>query len=527
MLMTFGDCVLDLNRRELRREDRVVATAPRVFDLLVHLLRNRDRVVNRDDLINVVWAGRVISDSTVASHINEARKAVGDDGRNQRVIRTIARKGFRFVAAVNETKPQVRERPSAIQPFFNIEPPESSAAHFTRPSIAVLPMMNLSGDADQDHVVEGVLGDIMAALSQHRWLYVVSCNSSAAYNPRLVDTKSLARELGVRYFLVSSWRKAGDRVRMTAQIIDAATGAYHWAGRFEGVLLDIFALQDQITTSVAGTIVPQLERVEIERAMCKSLEHLEAYDYYWQAMAQLHQGTRLALDQAMTLFQRAITADPTLTSAYAMLAWCYCWRKANRWLVDPTTEITEGIRLARQALTLDRGDAVILCRSGHALGFLAGDLPGGIALLDKALVLNPNLATAWFLGGVLRIWYGDTDSAIEYLCHAIRLSPMDLEQYRMHVGLGLAYFFKEQYETACVWIEKALNEFPDFCLALVVLIASRAHQGEVEAAHQSLVKLCELDSTLNLSNISQWLPIHQQKDLTILLDGLRMAGMTE
>ena len=278
-----------------------------------------------------------------------------------------------------------------------------------KPSIAVLPFQNLSGDPEQEYFADGVVEDIITALSRIRWLFVIARNSSFTYKGRAVDVKQVGRELGVRYVLEGSVRKAANRVRITGQLIDATTGAHLWAERFEGTLDDIFELQDQVAASVVGAIAPQLERAEIERAKRKPTESLDAYDYYLRGMANLHRGTREAIDEALPLFYKAIELDPDFASAYGMAAWCHFWRKVNGWMTDRAQETAEGARLARRAVELGRDDAVALTRGGHALAHLAGDLDGGIALLDRALVLNPNLAAAWFLGGFLRIWRGEPD----------------------------------------------------------------------------------------------------------------------
>ena len=525
MLLVFDDCVLDLNRRELLRDTQVVATAPQVFDLLVYLAQNRAHVVSRDDLIEAIWTGRIVSESTLASHINAVRRAVGDNGQQQSVIRTIARKGFRFVADVREVKPLDGGSLSSAESAPLVQASASAPALPAKPSIAVLPFVNLCGDDEQDYLADGVVGDIIAALSQYRWLFVVARNSSFTYKARMVDAKQVGRELGVRYVLEGSWRKAKNRVRITAQLIDATTGAHHWAGRFEGVLDDIFELQDQITESVVGAIAPQLERAEIERARHKPTDSLDAYDYYLRAMAQLHHGTREAIDQALPLFHKAMAYDPEFASAYAMAAWCYCWRKANRWMTDRPREIAEGVRLARRALELDRGDAVALTRSGHAVGYLGGDLQGGIALLDKALMLNPNLAAAWFLGAFLRLWHGETDAAIEHFTHAMRLSPLDPELYRMQGGMALAHLFVGQSDGALSWAENALRDLPDFLLAVAVLAASHALADRNAEAQRAMTHLRQLDPTLRLSNLTDWLPIHRPENLATLVDGLRRAGL--
>jgi TolB-like protein len=527
MPLVFGDYVLDLDRRELSRASVVVATAPQVFDLLVYLAENRERVVSRDDLVDAVWEGRIVSESTLASHINAVRKAVGDSGQQQRVIRTIPRKGFRFTAEVTEAKSFDGPDLPGAMPSTPVPTASSTPALPAKPSIAVLPFVNLSGDPEQDYLADGAVEDVIAALSRHRWLFVVGRNSSFTYKARAVDVKQVGRELGVRYVLEGSLRKAGNRVRITGQLIDATTGALHWAGRFEGVLGDIFELQDQITESVVGAIAPQLERAEIERARHKPTANLDAYDYYLRGMAKLHHGTTEAIDQALPLFHQAIEFDPEFASAYAMAAWCHCWRKVNGWMTDRPQEAAEGVWLARRAVELDKGDAVALTRSGHTLGHLAGDLDGGIALLDRALALNPNLAAAWFLGAYLRVWHGETDAAIEHFTHAMRLSPLDPELYRMQAGMAVAHLFAGRFDTASSWAEKAFRDLPSFLMVIAIIAASHALAGRTAEARRAMDRLRQLDPALRLSNLTDWLPIYRPENLATLVDGLRKAGLPE
>lgn len=522
MLLSFEDCVIDLDRRELVRESAVVPTAPQVFDLLVYLAKSRERVVGKDELITAIWAGRIVSESTLASHINAVRKAVGDNGQQQRIIRTIARKGFRFAADATE----IKSPDSALVTGANIGTPVPAAPPLpAKPSIAVLPFVNLSADPEQDYLADGVVEDIIAALSQHRWLFVVARNSSFTYKGRTVDIKQVGRELGVRYVLEGSWRTSNDRVRITGQLIDAATGAHHWAGRFEGVLGDIFELQDQITENVIGAVAPELERAEIERARHKPTGSLDAYDYYLRGVAELHEASKETSDQALVFLHKAIGIDPEFASAYAMAAWCYSWRKANGWMSDSAWETAEGTRLARRAVDLDKGDAVALTRAGHALGFLAGDMHGGIALLDKALLLNPNLAAARFLGGFLRLWQGDTAAAIEHLARAMRLSPLDPELYRMQAGMATAHLFDGRFDTASALADDACRDYPGFLLATATLAASHALAGRLPEAKQALATLRRLDPALRLSSIGQWLPIRRPDNLATLIEGLRQAGL--
>jgi tetratricopeptide (TPR) repeat protein len=300
-----------------------------------------------------------------------------------------------------------------------------------------------------------VVEDVISALSRIRWLFVIARNSSFTYKGRAVDVKHVGRELGVRYVLEGSLRKAANRVRITGQLIDATTAAHLWADRFEGTLDDIFELQDQMAANVVGAIAPQLERAEIERAKRKPTDSLDAYDYYLRGRTKLNQGTREAVDEGLPLFYKAIELDPDFASAHAMAAWCHVWRKVNGWMTDRGREVAEGTRLARRAIELGRDDAVALTRGGHALAHFVGDLDASIALLDRALMLDPNLASAWFLGGFLRALRGDPDQAIEFFERAMRFSPLDPEMFRMQAGMAIAHLFAGRFESASSWAEKA------------------------------------------------------------------------
>jgi TolB-like protein len=523
----FEDYVLDPERRELTRGSEAIGVGPQVFDLLLHLVQNREHVVSKDELLDGVWDGRIVSESTLTSHINAARKAIGDSGQEQRLIRTIARKGFRFVGDVREGQRSVGLDSARAGAASANEPSARALELPDKPSIAVLPFLNLSGDPEQEYFADGVVDDIISALSRIRWLFVVARNSSFTYKGRAVDVKQVGRELGVRYVLEGSVREAANRVRITGQLIDATTGGHLWADRFEGTLGDIFDLQDQLTENVVGAIAPQLERAEIERAKRKPTESLDAHDYYLRGMAHLHRGTRVSIDEALAQFYHALQLDPNFASAYAMAAWCHLWRKANGWMIDRPQEIAEGARLARRAVELGRDDAVALTRSGSVLGHLAGDLDGGIALIDRALVLNPNLASAWFLGGFLRVWHGEPDAAIEHFARAMRLSPLDPEMYRMQAGTALAHLFAGRFEAASSWAEKASRDMPSFLIPASIIAASHALAGRTDEARRAMHHLRQLDPALRISNLTDWLPIHRPEDLATFAEGLRRAGLPE
>lgn len=525
MQYLFEDCVLDPERRELMRASEAIAVGPQVFDLLLYLVQNREHVVSKDALLETVWKGRIVSESTLASHVNSARKAIGDSGHEQRLLRTVARKGFRFIGKVRETPMSIRSGsftaiPSEVADAEALTVPD-------RPSIAVLPFTNLSGDPKQDYFTDGVVEDIITALSRNRWLFVIARNSSFTYKGQAVDVKQVGRDLGVRYVLEGSLRKSAKRVRITEQLIDATTSGHIWADRFEGNLDDIFELQDQLTERVVGTLAPQLEQAEIERAKRKPTESLDAYDYYLRGTGNLHQGTREAIDEALSLFIKAIERDPDFASAHAMAAWCHLWRKANGWMTNYPQDITDGVRLAQRAVELGRDDAVALSRSGSVLGHFSGDLDGGIALIDRALVLNPNLAAAWFLGGFLRVWYGDPDIAVEHFARAMRLSPLDPEMYRMQAGMAIAHLFAGRFDTASSWAEKAFRNLPSFLMVVSIIAASHALAGRREEASRVMNHLRRLDPTLRISNLRDWLPIRRPDDLATFSEGLRKAGLPE
>jgi TolB-like protein len=517
----FGDFALDPERRELTRNTEAVAIGPQVFDLLLFLMRNRERVVSKDDLLDAVWSGRIVSESTLTSHINAVRKAVGDNGADQRLIRTVARKGFRFVGEVRETG--ISERAGTEIVPANLSVPALALPE--SPSIAVLPFENWSGDPEQDYFADGMVEDIITALSRIRWLFVIARNSSFTYKGRAVDVKQVGRELGVRYVLEGSVRKTANRVRITGQLIDAATGAHLWADRFESALIDIFELQDRMAESVVGAIAPQLERAEAERAKRKPTESLDAYDYYLRGMTNFYRGSRDAIGGALPLFIKSTQLDPGFASAYAMAAWCYFWRKINGWMDDRETEIAEGTRLARRAVELGKDDAVALVRSGHALAHLAGELDDCIVLIDRGLTLNPNFAAAWFLSGFARIWSGETDEALERFARAMRLSPLDPEAFRMQAGIAMAHLLARRFDDACSWAEKSFRELPSFLMVVAIMAASHAHAGRKDDAERAMDRLRELDPALRLSSIQDWLPFKRPEDLTTFVDGLRKAGL--
>jgi adenylate cyclase len=398
-----------------------------------------------------------------------------------------------------------------------------------KPSIAVLPFQNMSGDPEQEYFADGIAEDIITALSRFKELFVIARNSSFTYKGRAVDVKQVGRELGVRYVLEGSVRKAANRVRITGQLVDTAAGAHLWAERFDGGLGDIFDLQDQVTESVVGAIAPAVEKAEIERAKRKPTESLDAYALYLRGLARSYQfASRQANDEALRLFNSAIELDPDFAAAYGRAASCYVFANANGWISVTPDEIAEVTRLAQRAVELGKDDAFALAASGYALAYVVRDLGLGAALIDRALVLNSNLAEAWYWGGWVKIFLGAPEPALERFARAMRLSPLDPRMSGMRAGTAHAHFLVGRYDEAASWAAMALQDNPDFQAGLRIDAASNAMAGRPEQAHKAVARLRQLNLAQRVSNLKDVLgPYRRAEDVSRYEEGLRQAGLPE
>jgi TolB-like protein/Tfp pilus assembly protein PilF len=519
----FEGYTFDTDRRELHRGADAVSITPQALDLLDHLIRNRERVVSKDDLISAVWNGRIVSDAALTTRLNVTRTAIGDTGEEQRLIKTLPRKGFRFVGVV-------REEQSSVSGAKADTPTESRKPSFSlpdKPSIAVLPFQNLSNDPEQEYFADGVVEDITMALSLFRWLFVIARNSSFTYKGRPVDIKQVGRELGVRYVLEGSVRKAGSRVRIAGQLIDGETGAHLWAGRFDGALENMFDLQDQVTSSVVGAIAPMLQREEIKRARRKPTENLGAYDYYLRGLASSRRWTRDSNTEALQLFCKAFQLDPGLACAYGMAGWCYIQRKARGWMIDEVQEHSEATRLAWKAVHLGADDPGALCMGAYVLAFIAHEFDDAIAFVERGLAINANLALAWNLGAWMRIFRGEPDLALDYAARAMRLSPLDPSLYAVNGAVAYAHFFAGDYDMASSCAEKSLRDNPDFLLTLCISAASHALAGRLTPARRGVARVRERNSDLRISNLVDIAPLRRAGDMAHFAKGLRAAGLPE
>jgi TolB-like protein len=508
----FEDFALDTDCRELRRSTQLVALEPQVFDLLAHLIRHRDRVVSKDELLELVWGKRAISESALFNRINAARSAVGDAGDQQRLIKTLPRRGLRFVGAVRE---------EAASPRADKSAPTGS----DKPSIAVLPFANLSGDPEQDYFADGIVEDIITALSRNRAFFVVARNSSFTYKGRAVDTKQVARELGVRYVLEGSVRWSGERVRVTGQFIEAESGHHLWANRFEGGMADIFELQDQLVTSVVGAIAPQLEKAEIDRARPDATGDLAAYDLYLRGLASWNRWTKEENAKALAFFKAAIAKDPEFATPYGLAASCHHFAKANGWAAQ--FDAAEIARLVERAAAIGVDDAVALCWAGHVHAYFFKDLDRALLLIDRALELDLNLAVAWQRSGWVRGYAGEPDVAIESLNKAIRLNPLDPRMFLTQSAMAFAHFIAGRDDEAARWAAMALRVKPNWPPALRVTIASNAMRGEAAEVQRALSVYMTIDPQVSIANICEYYPLRREADRQRLIAAMRTAGLRD
>jgi TolB-like protein/class 3 adenylate cyclase len=465
--------------------------------------------------------GILISDKIHREVEGKVEAAFEDRGEQQvkNITRPVRIYAVRPVGAASTSAATI---PGQLDPVKPLPLPD-------KPSIAVLPFQNMSGDPEQDYFADGMAEDIITALSRFKALFVIARNSSFTYKGRAVDVKQVGRELGVRYVLEGSVRKAANRVRITGQLVDSSTGAHLWAERFDGGLGDIFDLQDRVTESVVGAIAPAVEKAEIERANRKPTESLDAYALYLRGLARLYQiDNRQANAEALRLFNSAIELDPDFASAYGRAANCYAFAKGNGWISHTSNEIAEVTRLAQRAVELGKDDASALAASGWALAYVVRHLGVGAALIDRALVLNSNLAEAWFYGGWAKIWLAEPEAALERFAHVMRLSPLDPRLTATQVGTAHAHFYLGRYDEAASRAAMTLQGNPDFQPGLRIAAASNAMAGRPEQAHKAVARLRQLNPALRVSNLNDVRgPYQRAEDLSRLEEGLRQAGLPE
>jgi adenylate cyclase len=515
-------CAVEVQRGMVERNTDVPADRCIAFRIGINL---GDIIIDGDDIygdgVNIAARLEGLAEPGGLCVSRKVRDEVRDkldlafEDMGEQQVKNIARPVRVFRIAVSGTgQPGASAKPALALP--------------DKPSIAVLPFTNLSGDAEQDYFADGIVEDIITALSRVHWLFVIARNSSFTYKGKAVDVKQVGRELGVRYVLEGSVRKATNRVRIAGQLVDAATGAHVWADRFDGALDDIFDLQDRVTASVAGIIEPKLRHAEMERARRKPTESLDAYDLYLRALAQ-YRGSYEHNLEALKLLRRAIEIDPQYAAPYGLAAVCYVHQKMRSWVSPSDPTLAEGIRLAKLAGSLGRQDPETQWMAGLALAQLSGDLQGAIALIDRALALNPNSANAWRVSGLERAYVGETELAITHLERAARLSPLDAAAYLCSQGFAWAHLMAGRYEEASAWCDKALHESPpDHPAPMRLKVATCGLLGRLDEGRVWVERLLASTPDSTVSSVRLLYDfIKKPGYLEAFLDGLRKAGLPE
>ena len=520
MEFLFSDHRLDTDRRELRRGSEAIAVEPQVFDLLVHLIESRDRVVSKDDLIAAVWGGRVVSDSTLTSRINAARRAVGDSGDEQKLIRTIARKGFRFVGEVRVAGTAAALVGAADQAAESVR---EALPLPDRPAIAVLPFTNMTDDPAQDYFSEGISEDIITALSKLRWFFVIARNSSFVYKGRAVHLKQIADELGVGYVVEGSVRKVGDRVRITAQLNDAATGSHIWAERYDRELADVFAVQDEITEAIVGAIEPQLLAAENFRARRKPPDSMDAWDLLMRALSHYWRVTRQDNMVAQALLEKATAIDPHYGQAFGVLATSHTFGAHMGWEdIAAVTPIAE--RAAAAAILADSDDPW----AHQALGgvyLFARRFDDSLAEFEMAVRLNPNFSMAHAYYALTLSYCGRWQEAVPWVQRALRLSPHD-PLTAIYCGIAsYAQYVGRNYDEAMRLAREGIRQRADFVGAHRVLTAAAGMAGRKAVAAAALQELRRVQPNVSLAWIARQMPMKEDTDRDHYLQGFRRAGL--
>jgi TolB-like protein len=530
----FADFEIDVARHELRRAGAVVHIEPQVFDLIVLLVKNRERIVSKDELIEAIWQGRIISEAALSSRISAARRALGDSGNDQSLIRTLHKRGFRFVGDVEEVaaaaavaaaeaaaaQPAAKDAPQLVPSAEPLPLPD-------KPSIAVLPFQNMSRDPDQEYFADGLTEDIITGLSRQRWFFVIARNSSFTFKGQAVDVRDVAAQLGVRYVLEGSVRKSENRVRVTGQLIDAANGNHLWAERYDRELADIFALQDEITTRVIGSVGPQILVAEAARVRRKPPQSIDAWDLVMQAVPHMWRMSVQEHGRAQELLQQAIDLDPNYAHAHALLGWTYI-TMFNLDTRRPIGEFTnKALAAGARAVMLDDDEpwAHLVVGLGHArqrrsqLAFRH---------LTKSVELNPSFALGHAgLGYALGVG-GQPESGLQALEEALRLSPRDpfLAVYAPTVRY-MSLFALQRYEEAIAVCRSTVALHPHHAGAWRLMTVSLGMLERTDEAKEALVRTLTMQPDLSSAHVAND-TVYSDPDVRArFLEGLRRAGLKD
>jgi TolB-like protein/DNA-binding winged helix-turn-helix (wHTH) protein len=547
MQYRFAEFEIDLSQQELRRLGESVHIEPQVFDLIVHLVRNHDRIVSKDELIETIWNGRIISEAALSSRINGARRALGDNGTDQVFIRTLHKRGFRFVGDVHAVSALDADAEAArLVPDDDVvshDVPVSvtvsaevcclddvvsesvKAEPVTRSSIAVMPFGNMSDDPENDYFSYGLTEDIIRLLARNRWLSVISRHSTIAFQGRAVDAREVGEQLGVRYVMVGSVRKNREAVRITAELVRAADGKQLWSDKYDLQLEYIFDIQEEMARQIAATIEPELSKVEQQLAARKAPENLDAWDCYQRGLWNLWRFTTPGFDLAETYFQRAIAADPNFARGHGALSYVNLQRAFIDEPRDRPARLEMALRQGRDAVALDDLDCFCHCALGRAL-CLTHQNDEALAALDLSLELNPSFAQAYFAQGFNMLWSGRETEAEILLDRATMLSPRDSHLWSFHHVRAWTHFSLAEYDIAVEFARRATRQTNVTYQAFASLAASLGILGDKAQAEATAFELLQRKPNYSTDTARQeFFFCNDRGFVDRFVEGLRIAGI--
>jgi TolB-like protein len=508
----FGPFRLDTSTEILCRGADPLPVGRRAVGVLRVLLEHAGSPVSKDALMLAAWPGLAVEEGNLTVQIAALRRVLGEEPGENRWIETLPRRGYRFIGLVDA------RGINGAQISADQEAPERFLPLPDKPSIAVLQFANLSDDLEQEYFADGMVEEIITALSRIRWLFVIARNSSFTYKGHAVDVKQVGRELGVRYVLEGSVRKSGTRVRITTQLIDATNGAHLWADHFDGSLEDVLDLQEQVAISVAGVIEPALRAAEIRRAVERPRHDPTAYDLYLRALQALGSWEKQGHMEALNQLSHATRLDATYGPALALSAWCHMALNGSGWTDDPEATRQKAISLARHALRNAGDDAETISRAAYVLAYYGEGIDTLTALMDRSLRITPSFADGWHWSGWLRMWAGSPNVAIEHFERSLRLDPRD-PKGRILMANGIAHFFARHLDQARTMLLLSLQEHPDWVPTNRFLAACYAHLGQLDEAKNMIRRLRALTPVV-LPNADHWRNPEQRE---FYLSGLRLA----
>jgi adenylate cyclase len=526
-MFQFEGFTLDVARRSLRAADRTVALRPKSFEVLRYLVENADRLVTKEELIKAIWPNVVVTDESLAHCVSEVRQALGDS--KQTIIATMPRSGYRFAAAVSRMVTDAGATPLAVAEVKGAPFSSDAGQGLDRPSVAVLPFANLSGDPQQDYLSDGIAEDITTELSRFSELLVIARNSSFQYKERAVDIRQVGRNLNARYVLEGSVRRSGDRIRITAQLIDAVTGAHRWAERYDRELHDIFVVQDEVARAIVAIVAAHVRRAEIERALLKPPAAWEAYEYYLRGaeayFLHCNSPTKASLYEARRLLERSLAIDPGYARAAAALS-----RTHSDAYVEPldgdylnSAALDRAFELAKTAVRLDPRLPMAHAELGYVLVWKRQH-DTAIAEFERALALNPNFIDSRF--ALVLTLAGEPARAIEALEASMRLDPFAPPDY-WSFTMGLANYMLKRYGEAVRWLRESALRLPNPQVLHVCLASAYAQLGRLEEATKEAAELLRINPGFTIERWKHVLVYKDPKDVEHRIDGMRKAGLPE